>query len=72
MGLLQNLSMVPRRVGHHELLLRADVLVHPQDDRERAWLAPHLFQLLGQERGRALLEGWGFAPAPVVGESADR
>ena len=30
MGLLSNLSMVPRRVGHHELLLRADVLVHPQ------------------------------------------
>ncbi|MBI1335688.1 MAG: glycosyltransferase [Phycisphaera sp.] len=29
-GLLTNVSMVPRRLGHRELLLRADALVHPQ------------------------------------------
>ena len=29
-GLLSNLSLVPRRLGHHELLVRADVLIHPQ------------------------------------------
>lgn len=30
MELLHNLSMIPRRLGHRELLLRADVLVLPQ------------------------------------------
>ncbi len=30
LGLLSNLSFVPRRLGHRELLLRADVLFHPQ------------------------------------------
>ena len=29
-GLLANMSLVPRRLGHRELLLRADVLIHPQ------------------------------------------
>lgn len=29
-GLLGNMSFVPRRLGHRELLLRADVLIHPQ------------------------------------------
>lgn len=29
-GLLGNLSFIPRRLGHRELLLRADVLIHPQ------------------------------------------
>ena len=29
-GLLSNMSLVPRRLGHRELLLRADVLIHPQ------------------------------------------
>jgi len=29
-GILGNLSFVPRRLGHRELLLRADVLIHPQ------------------------------------------
>ena len=28
--LLQNISIIPRRLGHRELLLRADVLIHPQ------------------------------------------
>ncbi len=28
--LLSNVSLVPRRLGHRELLLRADVLIHPQ------------------------------------------
>ncbi|MEX0885804.1 MAG: glycosyltransferase family 4 protein [Phycisphaeraceae bacterium] len=30
LGLLSNLSMIPRRLGHRELLVRADVLIHPQ------------------------------------------
>ncbi|MFP4145410.1 MAG: glycosyltransferase [Phycisphaeraceae bacterium] len=30
LGLLPNLSLIPRRLGHRELLLRADALVHPQ------------------------------------------
>ena len=30
LGLLGNLSLAPRRLGHRELLLRADVLIHPQ------------------------------------------
>ena len=30
LGLLSNVSLVPRRPGHHELLLRADVLIQPQ------------------------------------------
>ena len=30
LGLLPNLSMIPRRLGHRELLLRADVLIQPQ------------------------------------------
>lgn len=29
-GLLSNMSLVPRRLGRRELLLRADVLIHPQ------------------------------------------
>ncbi|MEX0774115.1 MAG: hypothetical protein WD042_00230 [Phycisphaeraceae bacterium] len=29
-GLLANMSLVPRRLGHRELLLWADVLIHPQ------------------------------------------
>jgi len=29
LGLLANLSLVPRRLGHHELLVRADVLIQP-------------------------------------------
>lgn len=29
-GLLAHMSMVPRRLGHRELLLHADVLIHPQ------------------------------------------
>ncbi len=29
-GLLSNISLIPRRLGHRELLLRADVLLHPQ------------------------------------------
>ncbi|MEM1211295.1 MAG: hypothetical protein AAGI68_03260 [Planctomycetota bacterium] len=29
-GLLSNLSLIPRRLGHRELLLRADVLIQPQ------------------------------------------
>ncbi len=29
-GLLSHMSFVPRRTGHRELLLRADVIVHPQ------------------------------------------
>lgn len=40
MNLLPNLSLVPRRLGHHELLLRADVLIQPQP--------------LGQSRGLTL------------------
>jgi glycosyltransferase involved in cell wall biosynthesis len=27
---LSNISLTPRRLGHRELLLRADVLIHPQ------------------------------------------
>lgn len=30
MRLLENVSLVPRRLGHRELLVKADVLVHPQ------------------------------------------
>jgi len=30
LGLLSNISLVPRRLGHRELLLGADVLIHPQ------------------------------------------
>jgi len=30
MGLLANLSLTPRRLGHREMLLRAHVLIHPQ------------------------------------------
>ncbi|WP_432798632.1 glycosyltransferase [Poriferisphaera sp. WC338] len=30
LNLLQNISIIPRRLGHRELLLRADVLIHPQ------------------------------------------
>lgn len=30
LGLLANISLVPRRLGHRELLLGADVLIHPQ------------------------------------------
>jgi len=30
MGLLANLSLIPRRLGHRQLLLRANVLIHPQ------------------------------------------
>lgn len=30
LGLLPNLSLIPRRLGHREMLLRADVLIHPQ------------------------------------------
>lgn len=30
LNLLKNLSLVPRRLGHREILLRADVLLHPQ------------------------------------------
>ncbi|HEX7009089.1 MAG TPA: glycosyltransferase family 4 protein [Phycisphaeraceae bacterium] len=30
LGLLRNLSFIPRRLGHREILLRADVLVQPQ------------------------------------------
>lgn len=30
LGLLGNISMLPQRLSHRELLLRADVLVHPQ------------------------------------------
>lgn len=40
MNLLSNLSLVPRKLGHHELLLRADVLLQPQP--------------LGQARGLTL------------------
>lgn len=29
-GLLSNVSLIPRRLGHRELLLRANVLIHPQ------------------------------------------
>src|SRR5690606_12930504 len=32
-GLLANMSMEPRRLGHRELPLRADVLVHPLAQR---------------------------------------
>jgi glycosyltransferase involved in cell wall biosynthesis len=30
MGLLANISLTPRRLGHREMLLRAHVLIHPQ------------------------------------------
>jgi len=30
MGLLSNISLTPRRLGHRELLLRAHALIHPQ------------------------------------------
>jgi hypothetical protein len=30
LGLLANISLAPRRLGHRELLLGADVLIHPQ------------------------------------------
>ena len=30
LNLLANMSFIPRRLGHREVLLRADVLVHPQ------------------------------------------
>lgn len=30
LGLLANISMIPRRLGHRELLLSADVMLHPQ------------------------------------------
>lgn len=30
LGLLQNISLIPRRLGHRELLLRADALIQPQ------------------------------------------
>lgn len=30
LGLLANVSLVPRRLGHREMLLRSDALVHPQ------------------------------------------
>ncbi len=30
LNLLANMSFIPRRLGHREILLRADVLVHPQ------------------------------------------
>lgn len=30
MGLLSNISLIPRRLGHREMLLRADALVQPQ------------------------------------------
>ena len=30
LGLLPNISIIPRRVGHREILLRADILIHPQ------------------------------------------
>lgn len=29
-GLLANISLAPRRLGHREMLLRADLLIHPQ------------------------------------------
>ena len=29
-GLLANVSLAPRRLGHREMLLRADLLIHPQ------------------------------------------
>ncbi|MCC6680691.1 MAG: glycosyltransferase family 4 protein [Phycisphaeraceae bacterium] len=29
-GLAPNISIIPRRLGHRELLLRADLLIHPQ------------------------------------------
>lgn len=29
-GLLTNVSLIPRRLGHDELLVRADVLIHPE------------------------------------------
>jgi len=41
MGLLGNLSFVPRRLGHREMLLMADAMVHPQT--------------LGRSRGVTLL-----------------
>lgn len=40
LGILSNVSLVPRRLGHYELLLRADVLLQPQ--------------ALGQSRGLTL------------------
>ncbi|QDU32157.1 hypothetical protein KS4_01860 [Poriferisphaera corsica] len=30
LNLLPNISIIPRQVGHREILLRADVLIHPQ------------------------------------------
>ncbi|MEM1107803.1 MAG: glycosyltransferase [Planctomycetota bacterium] len=37
MGLLPNLSFVPRRLGHREMLLMADAIVHPQSlERSRS------------------------------------
>ena len=30
MGLLPNISLIPRRLGHRDILLRAHVLIHPQ------------------------------------------
>ena len=30
MGLLTNISLIPRRLGHREMLLRAHTLIHPQ------------------------------------------
>jgi glycosyltransferase involved in cell wall biosynthesis len=48
--LLANLSLVPRRLGHGELLLRADVLIHPQANGRSRWLS-----LQAMARGQTLL-----------------
>ena len=55
LGLLSNVSLVPRPLGDHELLLRADVLIQPQ--------------ALGQSRGltvQAMAQG-----VPVVARRDD-
>lgn len=41
MGLTGNLSMVPRRLGHREMLLRTDVLLHPQPQGRSRGLTLH-------------------------------
>ncbi|QDU73031.1 glycosyltransferase family 4 protein [Mucisphaera calidilacus] len=40
-GLAANLSLVPRRLGHREMLLRTDVLLHPQPQGRARGLTLH-------------------------------
>jgi glycosyltransferase involved in cell wall biosynthesis len=49
-GLLPNLSLVPRRLGHGQLLLRADALLHPQALERSRWLT-----LQAMARGQPLI-----------------